>query len=102
VAPAIETAAHRIGREAVANALRHASAKVISLTIDFEPRHLCLEVRDNGVGFDVSAVSPTEGKGHWGLVGMRERAGNAGGSLELASVQGSGTVLVVRLPVASA
>jgi signal transduction histidine kinase len=100
VAPVIEIAAHRIGREAVANALRHASAKQVSLTIDFEPRHLCLEVRDNGVGFDISGVTPTEGRGHWGLVGMRERARNAGGSLDVASIPGSGTVLILRLPIA--
>jgi signal transduction histidine kinase len=100
VSPSIETAAHRIGREAVTNALNHASAKQISLTIDFEPRHLCVEVRDNGVGFDVAGVSATDGRGHWGLVGMRERARAAGGSVEIASVPGSGTVLVLRLPVA--
>ena len=100
VAPTIETAAHRIGREAVGNALRHASAKQIRLTIDFEPHHLCLEVRDNGLGFDASAVVPTEGRGRWGLVGMRERATSAGGSFDVASVPGSGTVLVLRLPLA--
>jgi signal transduction histidine kinase/streptogramin lyase len=102
VSPAIETAAYRIAREAVGNALRHASAKRISLGIAFESRHLCLEARDDGVGFDASRVLPTEGRGHWGLVGMRERARNAGGTLDVTSVPGSGTTLVLRLPIDAA
>ncbi len=99
LAPAIEVAAQRIGREAVGNALRHACAKRVILRIAFEPRALCLEVRDDGVGFDVSRALPTEGRGHWGLVGMRERARNARGTLDVTSAPGSGTTLMLRLPV---
>lgn len=100
VSATIEVAAQRIGREAIANALRHARAQHIRLTIAFEPRQLCLDVRDDGVGFDVSQLQPAQGRGHWGIVGMRERARNAGGTLELTSTPGSGTTLSLRLPVA--
>ena len=102
VSPAIETVAQRIGREAVANALRHAGARHLSIRIAFEAGQLCVDVHDDGVGFNVSRARPTEGRGHWGLVGMRERARNAGGNLNVTSVPGSGTTVVVRLPVDSA
>lgn len=102
LAPSVETAAQRIGREAVANALRHADAKRIRVAIAFETRHLCVDVRDDGVGFDVAQLHPTEGRGHWGLVGMGERARNARGTLDVNSAPGSGTAIMLRVPVDTA
>jgi signal transduction histidine kinase len=99
LSPAVETATHRIGREAVANALRHAHAKQIRVAIAYEPRELCVTVCDDGVGFDVAQLRPTEGRGHWGLVGMAERARNAGGTLDVNSAPGSGTAVLLRVPV---
>ena len=99
LSPAVETAAHRIGREAVTNALRHAEAKRIRVAIAFESRRLCLDVRDDGVGFDVAHLQPTEGLGHWGLVGMEERARNARGTLDVTSTPGAGTAVLLRVPV---
>jgi signal transduction histidine kinase len=102
LSPAVETAAHRIGREAVANALRHADAKHVRVAVAFESRHLCVDVRDDGVGFDMARLHPTEGRGHWGLVGMRERARNARGTLDVNSAPGAGTAVLLRVPVDSA
>ena len=102
LSPAVETAAHRIGREAITNALRHADARYIRVAIAFEHRHLCVEVCDDGVGFDAVQPRSVEGRGHWGLVGMRERARNARGTLGVRSVPGKGTTVVLRLPVDSA
>lgn len=99
LSPSVETAAHRIGREALTNALRHAEAKCIRLAIVFEPRRLCVDVRDDGVGFAMSQVQPTEGRGHWGLVGMRERARNVRGTVDVSSAPGSGTAVLLRIPV---
>ena len=99
LSPAVETAAHRIGREAVANALRHADAKHIRVAITYEPGHLCVDVCDDGVGFDVAQLRPTAGRGHWGLVGMGERARNARGTLDVNSAPGSGTAVLLRVPV---
>jgi signal transduction histidine kinase len=100
--PAVEKAAHRIGREAVANALRHADAKHIRVAIAFESRHLCVDVGDDGVGFDVAKLQPTEGRGHWGLVGMRERARCTHATLDVNSSSGEGTAVLLRIPVAPA
>ena len=99
--PAVETAAHRIGREAVTNAVRHADARHIRVAIAFEHRHLCVVVCDDGVGFDVAQLRPAEGRGHWGLIGMGERARNARGTLDVRSVPGTGTAVVLRVPVVS-
>jgi signal transduction histidine kinase len=57
-------------------------------------------IRDDGVGFDLVAVS--ESGGHYGLVGLRERARLAGGNLQVISAPGAGTTLSIRLPLESA
>ncbi len=99
LAPDVETAAHLIGREAVTNALRHADAKHIRMAIAFELRHLRVEVRDDGVGFDVAHMDPREGQGRWGVVGMRERARRARGTLNVRSAPRAGTAVVLRVPI---
>jgi nitrate/nitrite-specific signal transduction histidine kinase len=52
-------------------------------------------VRDDGRGFDPSQASPT---GHWGLIGMRERAASIGATLTVTSAPGAGTEVVLVLP----
>ena len=99
LAPSVETCAHRIGREAVANALRHADAKHIRVAIAFDRRHLRVDVCDDGVGFDMAQLRPAEGRGHWGLVGMGDRARSARGTLDVNSAPGSGTEILLRIPV---
>jgi len=99
LSPAVETAAQRIGREALANALRHADARHIRVAIVFELHHLSVGVHDDGVGFDVARLQPTQGRGHWGLVGMGERARNARGTLDVRSNLGSGTAVLLRVPL---
>jgi signal transduction histidine kinase len=101
LSPDVEIVAQRIGREAVRNALRHADARHISVVIAFKAHHLCLEVCDDGVGFDAAHVNPSEGRGHWGLVGMGERARKAGGTLDVRSAPRAGTVVALRVPVES-
>jgi two-component system sensor histidine kinase UhpB len=54
-----------------------------------------MEIRDNGVGFDSTAIAPGR---HHGLVNLRERAVAAGGRLEIVTRPGSGTRLIVHLP----
>lgn len=99
VSPTAETAALRIGREAVTNALRHALPARIDISIAFEPTSLRITVVDDGVGFDLAETRPAEGVGHWGLIGMQERARRAGGTLHVTSAAGAGTTIDLRLPV---
>ncbi len=87
----------RIGQEAVANALKHANARQVCLTLAYGQESLKLSVIDDGRGFDTQKATASE-KGHFGLLGMRERAEKAGGTLSLASAPGRGTVIEVTVP----
>jgi signal transduction histidine kinase/ligand-binding sensor domain-containing protein len=88
----------RIAQEAVTNALKHASATRIGIKLDTEAKTLRLRIVDNGSGFEERDVFSSHG-GHFGLLGMRERAQRLGGELHLASQPGSGTEVEVEVPL---
>ena len=88
----------RIAQEAVTNALKHAGASQIWVKLQTENRKLDLRIVDNGHGFDQQDVFSSLG-GHFGLIGMRERAERLGGELHLASHPGEGTQVEVRVPL---
>jgi signal transduction histidine kinase/ligand-binding sensor domain-containing protein len=88
----------RIGQEAVTNAVRHSRASVIRLGLDYAVAAITLTVEDNGCGFDVADSTRAE-DGHWGLVGMQERAHAARATLSIASDRARGTRVVVTVPV---
>jgi signal transduction histidine kinase len=94
----VELALYRIAQEALNNVLHHAKAGRATLAIRFG-KDVSLEVTDDGVGFEVPK-SPTDfaPSGHFGLLGIRERADLIGAKLEIQSVAGQGTRLSVRLP----
>ena len=94
----IELAFYRIAQEGLNNAVRHAQAGHAILSVRFD-KEVMLEVTDDGIGFDVPR-SPTHfaRSGHFGLLGIRERADLIGGKLEVRSAPGQGTRLSVRLP----
>ena len=95
----VEVAAFRIGREAVANAVRHADARVIEIALDYGPSALTLEVRDNGCGLTDAQRAVASKSGHFGITGMEERARRAGGSCEVRPRLGGGTVVALQLPL---
>jgi len=90
-----ETHLYRICHEAVANALRHASARRVTVTLQQATDKLCLEVQDDGCGFD-PALNHTS-TGHFGLQGIRERVNQLGASLQLLSSPSAGTTLRVLM-----
>ena len=77
------------------NALKHADAKNIWVTVKPDGDEVAMELRDDGVGYDTSAPEP---EGHFGLTMMRERATVGGGSYTVASAPGQGTTITVRFP----
>lgn len=89
----------RIGQEAVNNAVEHAQAQRILVNLVFDARRVRLSIRDDGRGFDQAASNG--GSGHFGLIGMRERAEQIGGSLSIHSANGSGTEIVVDVPISN-
>jgi len=92
-----ETMLFRIAQEALNNALKHAQAPHIWLTLDYE-QSPCLTVRDDGIGFDQeTTMGPKPVRPSWGLVGMQERAALVNGTLRLDSKPGLGTSVSIRL-----
>ena len=81
-----------MAQEALHNALRHADASGISVTLAKTPRQVVLEVTDDGHGFDPAA--PSSGLG---LASMRERAAAAGGKLAIRSTR-KGTTVRMTVP----
>jgi signal transduction histidine kinase/ligand-binding sensor domain-containing protein len=88
----------RIAQEAVANVLKHAGASKILVKLHVEARKLYLRVADNGRGFEQQDAFSSQG-GHFGLLGMRERAERLGGELRLGSHPGEGTQVEVTVPL---
>lgn len=93
----IEIAAYRVLQEGVANAVRHANASEISVTLDIVNDELVLEVNDDGRGLDAAPRDNSQRTG-LGLAGMRERVVLLGGRFEVHSNQTTGTSLRARFP----
>ncbi len=86
-----------IAREGVMNALKHAKATDVWISVREVEDQIELELADNGVGFDTTAPGP---EGHFGMAMIRERAQVGGGSCDVESQPGQGTTITVRFPVA--
>jgi signal transduction histidine kinase len=92
----LETAFYRIVQELLTNVIRHAQATTVSILVQQSRREWRLTVTDDGVGFDVAALSPLGG---FGLRGIRERVEILAGHVEISSRVDSGTTVQVRIPV---
>jgi ligand-binding sensor domain-containing protein/two-component sensor histidine kinase len=100
LAQVVENNLLRIGQEAMNNAVKHAQAQRIFVNLVFDTRRVQLIVRDDGRGFD-NQVAGNGSSGHFGLIGMRERAEQIGGTLSIQSTNGSGTEVVADVPINS-
>ena len=88
----------RISQEAITNAIRHGRAKKIQLDLSFDADEISLRIKDDGCGFASKWLSQ-EMAGHFGLLGMKERAEKIGGSFSVVSQPGLGTQVKVKAPV---
>jgi signal transduction histidine kinase len=95
--PVIRDEVYYIGHEALANAFRHSRATGIEVELEYANNQLRLLVRDNGCGIDPQVVRSGR-DGHWGLSGMRERAGRIGATLKVWSRPEGGTEVDLSLP----
>ena len=91
----LATAAYRIAQEALTNVARHSSATQVDIMLESTNGMLTLSVTDNGNGFDIRKLAESGGLG---IAGMRERAGLAGGTLEIKSKPNKGTRIFFRVP----
>ncbi|MBC8076359.1 MAG: sensor histidine kinase, partial [Chloroflexales bacterium] len=101
-----EQALYRIVQEALNNVVKHAVASHVRVNLEFSAEQVRLSVSDDGVGFDAgrddAPRSASSGNDrHLGLIGMRERAAELGGTMELRSRPGGGTEVIVVVPKAT-
>jgi signal transduction histidine kinase len=99
LSPELQTALFRICQEALSNVARHAQATHVLVELRVEGTMICVDVEDDGVGFDHAAVARREGRPHWGLLGIQERADLLGGHARFDSTPGTGTRVEVRIPL---
>jgi signal transduction histidine kinase len=92
LAAEVETAVYRLVQEALTNVQKHARASWVGVSVTRPAGRVTVTVEDDGVGFDPSGVVP----GRLGLLGMKERVDQAGGTLQVESVPGGGTTLLAR------
>jgi signal transduction histidine kinase len=85
---------YRVAEEALNNAVQHAEASDLWLTLTHDKKQIELCIRDNGMGFDIVQASP---QGHFGLVGMQERAALCGGVLQIQSEPNVGTQIILQM-----
>lgn len=88
----------RIAREALSNSLRHASARTILVRLRHASDSVSLSIIDDGDGLPMSVVETGMRKGHYGMIGMRERASRLTGNLEILSVPRRGTTIRLDVP----
>ncbi len=87
----------RISQEAVTNVVKHSGANRLTIHLQFAPHSVSLEISDDGKGFaPENCAGPQEG--HFGLLGIRERAERLGGQAFISSAPGSGTTIRVEIP----
>jgi signal transduction histidine kinase len=104
--PEIEINLFRIAQETIANIARHAEAKNIFLILKIKDNAICMDVEDDGIGFDVTSllkktIYDTKDFRGLGLLGMKERASLIGGNLQIYSMPDCGTRVSLRIPLTS-
>jgi signal transduction histidine kinase len=86
-------------KEALRNVERHASAEGVRVTLSQADGEVQLDVADNGRGFELADLPGLQRAGHFGLMGMAERAERVGGHLDVRSVPAQGAVVSVKVPL---
>jgi signal transduction histidine kinase len=98
--PEVEAAAYRIVQEGVTNVGKHAGATTCRVQLTYAADRLTITIDDDGSGFDPGEVGGAAGGRGLGLISIRERAANLGGTFQIDSRRGAGTRLVIELPAA--
>jgi signal transduction histidine kinase len=100
--PIVRDEGFLIAREALTNAFRHSDAKEIEVEVTYDDADFKLRVRDDGTGISASMLEAGGKPGHFGLIGMRERAKKLGGKLEIWSKPDAGTEVDLCVPAQAA
>jgi two-component system sensor histidine kinase DegS len=95
----VETTLFRIAQESLNNAVKHAQATNVKMSLRLAERRADLFIQDNGCGFDTMQAMVDEEGPCWGLLGMKERVELAGGTLLVQSTLRQGTTIGACLPI---
>jgi two-component system sensor histidine kinase UhpB len=98
LSPEVRVVLFRIVQEALTNVVRHAQASEVNVHLSCDGDQILLEIRDNGEGFDEKAVYQDARHPTLGLLGMAERAALIGGTCQVQSKPGEGTLVRVQAP----
>ncbi len=90
----------RIGQEALTNVIKHSAARKVVIELKFGAQSVVFRIKDDGRGF-ATASSVGAKEGHFGLVGMDERAKRLDGKLTIESAPGVGTCVEIEIPINS-
>jgi signal transduction histidine kinase len=96
----VEESLLRIGQEAMTNVVKHSGARTVKVELQFSPETVVLEIKDDGRGFVPEACDGPK-DGHFGLLGIRERAERLTGQVSITSAPGAGTDVRVEIPIHS-
>ena len=95
-----EIAVYRVVQEALSNIRKHAEATKVSIRLLFLKDKLSVEIRDDGKGFNLSqTLNSAISVGHVGLLGMKQRAEMLGGEIKIRTGEGTGTTIILSLPI---
>jgi PAS domain S-box-containing protein len=100
--PVLQDEIYRIGRELLRNAFRHSGARHVDCEILYDEKLLRLRIRDDGRGIDPRVLENGGRAGHWGLIGIRERAKRLAAQLDFYSEAEVGTEVQLTLPASVA
>jgi signal transduction histidine kinase len=100
--PSVQEQLLEIGREALRNALHHAQAREVALSLVYAQDAFSLSVSDDGVGFPPEVLAEGGRAGHWGLRGLKERAELIGADMTLRPGEDGGAAVHIHLPAALA
>jgi signal transduction histidine kinase len=95
----IETVVYRVAQESMTNVIRHAQAQTVRVILNVSEACVQLRVEDDGRGFDPDQVDISDGRQRLGLLGIKERVEVLGGSFEVYSTPGQGTIIHLENPI---
>src|SRR3989442_11564068 len=96
--PFVERAVIRIVGESLRNVGQHSGASNAKVMLRYDSEQVVITIEDDGKGFDANELGTAEERGHYGIVGMRERAEGVGGQLAVRSETGRGTIVRASIP----
>lgn len=95
----LEMALYRIVQTALSNVVQHADATMVRVLLEFRPNAINLSIEDDGIGFEPRDEVDLVAHGHFGLIGMRERAELMGATYDIESAKNKGTTVSVSVPL---